>query len=142
MVIGIRYKIYYFNQYHIEDKRASIQANLAKWEARGTGGETNLNVIDVTQSDQTNSSIVLFEMENEHIGYVHFRKGWNGKYKIEAYRHGGNNVAYQVIKTNHGTYGLLVGKNPDLHIELITAKLMYEEFSFTSNASKEETFLT
>jgi hypothetical protein len=51
-------------------------------------------------------------------------------------------VSYQVIKTNHGNYGLLVGKNPDLHIEQITAKLMYEEFSFTSNVSKEEAFLT
>ncbi|MBZ5750229.1 MULTISPECIES: hypothetical protein [Metabacillus] len=75
VVICIGYTVYYFNQYHIEDERASIQSNLAKWETRGTEGEINLNVIDMTQLDQTSSYIVLFEMENEHIGYAHFLKG-------------------------------------------------------------------
>ena len=141
VVICIGYTLFYFNQYHIEDERASIQSNLTEWENRGTGEEIKLDVLEVTQLDNTNSYIVLFETDNKNIGYAHFLKGWNGHFKIELSGHGTNVVSYEEIKTNNGMYRILVGKNPDFKIHHITAKLINEEFSFTSNVSKDEKFV-
>lgn len=140
IIISIGYSWFYFNQYHIEDKRTDIQSSLEEWSNRGSGN-IEPDVIDVVQLDDTNSYIVLFQTESNHIGYAHFIKGWNGKFKIEHSGHGTNIVDYQKIKTNKGMYGILVGKNPDLQIDHVKANLYHESFNFTSNVSDDEKFV-
>lgn len=77
--------------------------------------------------DDTKSSIALFQLENADIGYAHLIKDLNGKYEFDVIGYGSNKVSYEEIKTNRGMYGILVGKNRELRIEHITAKLMYEK---------------
>ncbi|WP_226036755.1 hypothetical protein [Aquibacillus saliphilus] len=139
-IISIGYSFYYFNQYNIEDKRATIQSSLKEWSNRGSGS-IDPDVIEVVQLDGTSSYIVLFQTQGKNIGYAHFIKGWNGKFKIEHSGHGTNIVQYQKIKTNKGIYGILVGKNPDLKIDHIKASLYYEDFSFKSNVNADEKFI-
>lgn len=141
MVIGFGYTLFYFNQYSIEDERASIEANLMEWQNKGNEKEIKFDILKVTQIDDTNSYIALFETTDKNIGYTHLLKGWNGKYKIEQSGWGTNIASYQDLKTNKGMYGILVGKNPDLQIDHIIAESAEENFSFTSTVSKDETFL-
>lgn len=139
-IISIGYSFYYFNQYNIEDKRATIQSSLKEWSDRGSGS-IDPDVIEVVQLDDTSSYIVLFQTQSKNIGYAHFIKGWNGKFKIKNSGHGTNIVKYQIIKTNKGMYGILVGKNPDLKIDHIKANLYYGDFSFKSNVNADEKFI-
>lgn len=48
VIICIGYTVYYFNQYHIKDNKASIQSNLSEWLNRIPGQEMKLTVIQVT----------------------------------------------------------------------------------------------
>lgn len=141
VIISTGYTFYYFNQYNIEDKRATIQSSLKEWSNRGSGS-IDPDVIEAVQLDDTSSYIVLFETQSKNIGYAHFIKGWNGNFKIEHSGHGTNIVKYQKIKTNKGMYGILVGKNPDLKIDHIKADLYYVDFSFKSNVNADEKFVS
>lgn len=140
-VAGVGYSLYYFNQYKIENKNLSIQSNLTEWLNRGNTEELNPNVIKVVQLGDSTSYIALFQLKNRNIGYAHLIKGLNGMLKISQAGHGDNVVKYQKIKTNKGTYGILVGENTDLNIDHITAKFINEEFSFTSYVSNNEKFV-
>lgn len=141
-IISIGYYFYYINQYDIEDKRAAIQSSLNEWANRGMGsGSIDAEVIEVVQLDETSSYIVLYETQSNHLGYAHYIKGWNGKFRIEHSGHGTNIVKYQKIKTNNGMYGILVGKNPDLKIDYIKADSYYGDFNFKSNVNGDEKFV-
>lgn len=139
-IISIGYSFFYFNQYHIEDERTAIQSGLKDWSNRGSGS-IKPNVIEVVQLDDTSSYIVLFQTKNGNVGYAHFIKGWNGKFKIDHSGHGTNIVSYEKIKTTEGMYGILVGKNPNLTIDHIKAELYYEDFNFIVNVSTDEMFI-
>ncbi len=80
-------------------------------------------------------------MKNGDVGYAQFIKGWNGRFKILQSGHGTNEVSYRSIKTNIGMYGVLIGRNSNLEISKIKAELLSENYSFTSDVSKDETFL-
>ncbi|TYR74208.1 hypothetical protein FZC79_15445 [Rossellomorea vietnamensis] len=131
---------YHISQYDIENRKEDIRTNLNFWLSRGSEN-METEIISVTQIDGTNSSIVLYKIHRESIGYALLRKGWNGKFKIENSIHGSNIASYHVIETNQGKYGIVTGKNPDLKIERIRAELLYENFEFMIDVSGQETFV-
>jgi hypothetical protein len=141
IVLCIGYSLYYLNQYHIDNENVSIQSNLNDWLNRGSTEQISPNVIEVVRLDNSNSYIVLFELENNDIGYSQLIKGLNGMPKIERAGYGTNVVSYEKIKTNQGMYGILIGKNPNLKIDHISVKLMHEEIGFTTDVSKDEKFV-
>lgn len=143
VVIGFGYTLFYSNQYSVEDNRASIHTDLTTWENRASVEKIEINILKVIQIDDTNSHVVLFETAEKHMGYAQLLKGWNGKFKIIQSGSGTNIVSYHDLKTNQGTYGILIGKNLDLQIDHIIAKSEFtdEDFSFTSSIPKDETFL-
>lgn len=138
-VILIGYTLIYFNQYHIEDDQTAIQSSLTEWLHNGTDIQPEIK--EMVQLDDTNSYIGLIETQDGHVGYAHFIKGWNGKFKIKRSGHGSNIVDYQKIETTNGMYVVLVGRNPDLTINHIKAELEYEEFNFIVNVSSDELFV-
>ncbi len=140
-VMAIGYGIYYFNQYPIDDNQAAIQSGLQEWSNRASGS-IKPDVIKSVQLDDTSSYIVLFQTDRGEIGYAHLIKGLNGKYKIDHSGYGTNIVSYQKIKTNKGMYGIIIGKNPKMKIDHIKAELYSGEYSFESNVSGEERFIT
>lgn len=143
VIIGFGYTLFYSNQYSVGDNRASIHADLTTWENRGSQEKNEISILKVTQIDDTNSHVVLFETAHKHLGYAQLLKGWNGKFKIIQSGSGTNMVSYHDLKTNQGTYGILMGKNLDFQIDYIIAKSEFtdEDFSFTSNIPKDEKFL-
>ncbi|OBZ18152.1 hypothetical protein A8L34_00760 [Bacillus sp. FJAT-27264] len=141
IVLCIGYSLHYFNQYHIDDSNVSIQSNLNNWLNRGNREQINANLIEVVRLNDSNSYIVLFQLENDDIGYSQLIKGLNGKFKIELVGYGTNVVSYEDIRTNEGVYGILLGKNPSLKINHIFTKLIHEEFNFTTDVSKDELFV-
>ncbi|WP_182201710.1 hypothetical protein [Paraliobacillus salinarum] len=140
VIIFIGYSWYSVAQYHIEDDSTAIQSNLTEWSNRGSGG-INPDVIKMVQIDDTRSYIVLFETQGSNMGYAHFIKGWNGKFKIEHSGHGTKIIGYQEIHTNKGIYGLIYGENPDLKIDHIQADMYYGDFSFSSSVREDEKFV-
>lgn len=63
------------------------------------------------------SYIVLFQFKNGDIGYTHFIKGWNGKFKINQSGYGPGGIAYyQDTHTNKRIYAVVVGNNPERKI--------------------------
>lgn len=141
IIIFLGYTFFYLNEYDIKNQKSSIHSALSKWENRGDGEEVKLEIIEMTQVDKTSSYIILYETEDENIGYAHLIKGWNEKFKILLSGSGTKIVTYRDIKTNHGMYGIVVGKNPDLKIHHIIVKSENNAFSFNLNISENEKFL-
>lgn len=141
IVLFIGYLLYYFSQHNIENDNVSIQTGLRDWLNRGRVEDISPNVLEVVRLDNSNSYIVLFQLENNNMGYSQLIKGLNGKFKILRAGYGTNVVSYKDIETNKGMYGILVGYNPNFKIDHLVAKLMYEEFSFTVDVSKDEKFI-
>ena len=137
----IVYSLIYFKQYHIEDDQTAIQVSLTEWINRGPDTVLKPAIIEMVQLDDTSSYIGLIETPEEYVGYAHFIKGWNGKFKIHRSGLESNIVKYQAIETNKGMYGILVGKNPDLAIDHIKAELEYDDFNFIVNVSTDEMFV-
>ncbi|MGM0845640.1 MAG: hypothetical protein ACQEUT_11735 [Bacillota bacterium] len=138
--IVVCYVGYHFFQYQILNQAANIETELNTWLNKNSG-EMDAEVLCMTKLDKTNSSIVLFQTERDNIGYALLKNGWNGRVKIVQSGHGNNIASYQVIDTNKGDYGIVVGKNPDLKVENIRADLLHEDFEFTINVSGQRTFL-
>lgn len=142
--IFIGYTLIYFNQYHIEDEQTAIQAGVIEWLYNGPNIDPDLKpaMKEMIQLDDTNSYIGLIQTPDRYVGYVHFIKGWNGKFKINSSSGPGSNIVdYQKIKTTNGMYAILVGRNPALTIDHIKAELEYEEFHFIVNVSSDELFV-
>lgn len=141
LVLGFSYTLFYMNQYSIAPEEDTIQASLINWQNKDERKNFELDILGVTPIDQTNSHIVLFETADKNMGYARLLKGWNGKYKITDSGWGDSLVQYTDIKTSDGTYGILVGKNPDLEIDHIIAGIADNEFDFTATVSNAETFV-
>jgi hypothetical protein len=141
LVFSSVYSIFYINKFDIEDNNESIESNLELWLNMGSGKEVEPNILNLVKLGNSNSYIAFFQLENKHFGYAHLIKGWNGKFKAVHAGHGSNIVSYEKIKTDKGIFGILVGKNPKLKIDHIKVKLMYEDFSFITQVSEEQSFL-
>lgn len=141
LIIGFAYSWFYMHQYTIADEESEIHTSLIEWQNRGSDFEFELAILEVIQVEETNSHIVLFETPAKDVGYAQLIKGWNGKFKINQSGWGDNVVTYSDIKTNEGMYGVLVGKNPDLEIDHITALTVNEEYEFTASVTDVKTFV-
>lgn len=141
LVIGFAYVLYYFEQYSIENEEVAIHNSLVEWENRARDTKIELDILDITQIDSTNSYIASFETADNNVGFAQLLKGWNGKYKIKLSGWGTNFVSYVDIKTDEGMYGVLVGKNPGLEVDYIVAESINNEFSFKSSISNDEKFV-
>lgn len=141
MVLCTISTLYYFNKYHIKNDNVSIQSNLKDWLNRGSVEKNSPDVLDVVRLDHSNSYIVLFQLEKNNIGYAQLIKGWNGKFRIEQAGYGTNKVSFADLKTNEGIYEVVVGYNENLKIDHMLVKLQNEEYSFTTDVSKDKEFL-
>lgn len=139
--ILIVYTSIYFNQYHIEVDRTAIQSSLIEWLYNGPDIDPDLKpaIKEMVQLDDTSSYIGLIQTTGGNVGYAHFIKGWNGKFKIIRSSPRGNTVHYQKIETTNGVYGILFGINPNLAIDHI--KVIYDDFNFIANVSTDELFV-
>ncbi|MFJ7824823.1 hypothetical protein [Psychrobacillus sp. NPDC096623] len=140
-IIFIGYMVFYLNDYRIKDNREDIQSSLEIWISSGNTKGIEPDVLDFLRIGDTKSYLVLFQTGSNKIGYAHYKKGWNGRLKIENVGYGTNIVKYQKVKTNKGIYGILVGKNPELKIEKIKVKLFSSEFNFKVDVSTDEVFV-
>lgn len=139
--ISFAYTLYYFEQYSIENEEEAIHNSLVQWENRARDTKIELDILDITQIDSTNSYIAIFETADNNVGFAQLLKGWNGKYKIKLSGWGTNLVSYVDIKTDDGMYGILVGKNPGLEIDYIVAEAINNEFAFKSSVTNDEKFV-
>ncbi|MEK4670833.1 hypothetical protein [Niallia sp. FSL R7-0271] len=140
LLVGFLY--FYINKdYVIDANSQSIESSLTEWENRGEEEKVKIKVLDVVTLGNSNTSVVLFELDNKYTGYAQLNKGWNGKYKIKMSGYGTSKVSYVDIKTNSGVYGIIYGENPNKKIAQITAALLNENYSLTFTVSEEETFL-
>lgn len=80
-------------------------------------------------------------MENGNVCYVQLVEGLNGRLKITNTGHGTNELHYQDIKTNNGSYYILVGKNLEKKIDTIQVKLIHEEYDFNVDVSTKVLFI-
>ncbi len=140
LVVGCVYLFNYFRQYNIENERTAIESVLKEW-VYDDSEFNGLRTADLVQIDNTNSYMLLFQLENGNVGYAHLMKGWNDKFKMNSSGYGTNITSYKTIKTNHGKYAISYGKNPGLKIDHIKVDLYYEDFSFTADVSSEDLYL-
>lgn len=100
--IFIGYSLAYFNQYHIEDDQTTIQSSLTKWLYSSFDIDADLKpaINEMVQLNDTSSYIGLIYTPDGNVGYAHFIKGWNGKFKINGSGGNSNGVYYQKIKTS------------------------------------------
>ncbi|BBI33095.1 hypothetical protein [Cohnella abietis] len=142
---GGYYLFSYVKAYNISNNNESIQASLTGWMNRGVNNEVsdeeNLNLLKFVQIDSSTSYIALYHLDNKYVGYAHFIKGINGKFKLDESGHKTGEVNYRDIKTNKGVYGVLVGRNVEKNIDNITTKLINEEYSYTTSVSNEAFFV-
>lgn len=141
LILGFGYLYFYMDHYSVDAEESTVHKSLLEWNSRGVDTAMDFTILDITQIAQTDSYIVLFELNNKDIGYGHLRKGWNGKYKIIQSGWGDNVVSYTDIKTNDGIYGVLAGKNPDLEIDHIVTETVNQMYEFSSSVSNAETFV-
>lgn len=141
LLIPVGFAVNDFSQYEIEDTGADIESALVEWQSKGNSTEFQLKLLSTKQLENTNSKIVLFETPDENIGYAHLIKGWNGKYKINVSGWGTNMVSYHDIKTDKGTYGVFIGKNPKAEIKRVTAKLSKQDTDFSSAVPEGKHFI-
>lgn len=127
-------------QYPIHDDESSIQLGLNEWQRDTAAIHEVFNVISTTQLGESSSHIILFETGSNGIGYARMIKGWNGKFKITE-SGWGPDVSYHDINTNNGTYGILIGTNPELRIDHVTVESTREDYRFTAELPEEYSFL-
>lgn len=139
-VIG--YSLFYLNQYKISAQDTSIQSSLEFYLNKEKQGEDKLKPViqRIDQLGNTNSYVVLFSL-NERLGYSHFIKGMNGKYKIDRSGYSSNIIAYEKIETSEGIYGIVLGKNPSNNINHINVELKNDNYKFMVNVANEKLFL-
>lgn len=82
---------------------------------------------------------VLFTI-NEQLEYAELKKGLNSKYKIINITSGFNLFRYDVIKTNKSKYLIMLGKNVDMQIDHIKAKVANEVYKIS--IPKENYFIS
>lgn len=141
LMAGLAYSAYSMNQYSIADQEEEIYTRLMEWQNRGSDFKFEMEILDITQVENTSSYVVLFETPDRNVGYAQLIKGWNGKFKINQSGWGDNAVTYSDIQTDQGIYGILAGKNPDLKIDHITALTVDEEYEFTASVTDAKTFV-
>jgi len=144
LVFSLGYSLFYINQYGINNDKTSIQSSLEFWLNRGSQEGLDPKILEMVQLDDTTSYITLFQLENGNYGLGQLIRGLNGKFKFEGLWYGiglYNPSSYEIIDTNKGKYMVLYGGNPGLKIEHIKAISANEEFRFTSDVSKIESFI-
>lgn len=133
--------VWYMNwQYPIHDDESAIQWELNEWQRDTAATHEVFNVISTTQLGESSSHIILFETSSNGIGYARMIKGWNGQFKITE-SGWGPDVSYHDIDTNDGTYGILIGTNPELRIDHVTVESTREDYRFTAELPEEYSFL-
>ncbi|WP_033828096.1 hypothetical protein [Bacillus andreraoultii] len=140
IVALVGYSFYYFNQYQIKNNKEDIQKAIDTWFNRETD-PLQAVVLEKVQLGDSSSYIVLLQTDKNEMGYAHLIKGWNGRYKIEHSSYGTNLVSYDVINTNKGIFGIIVGENPELKIDHIKVDLTKSSYRFTTNVVKREKFI-
>ncbi|EDL64869.1 hypothetical protein [Bacillus sp. SG-1] len=133
--------MYYYKQYNVKADKASVQNKVQSFINRGEAVEKKLEVMKIVQLDETNSYIAMFQLENGNIGSSHLEKGFNNRYKIMHAGYGTNEAWFEDVSTADGKYGVLIGKNSELDIDTIEAKLIHEEYSFSIDVSQQPVIL-
>jgi hypothetical protein len=133
--------VWYMNwQYPIHDDESAIQLGLNEWQRDTFMTHEVFTVSSTTQLGESSSHVILFETASSGIGYAKMSKGWNGQFKITE-SGWGQNVSYHNIQTNKGTYGVLIGINPEHRIDHVTVESTDEDFRFTAELPEEYSFL-
>lgn len=83
-----------------------------------------------SQSNIDNRKYVLFYID-EKLAYAELKRGLNSKYKIVSVTTDINMLKYEIIKTNKSKYLFVIGKNADLKIDYIKAKVGVDEYTVT-----------
>lgn len=83
-----------------------------------------------SQSNIDNRKYVLFYID-EKLAYAELKRGLNSKYKIVSVTADINMLKCEIIKTNKSKYLFVIGKNADLKIDYIKAKVGVDEYTVT-----------
>lgn len=122
--------INYQFKYSVDDSKDNIEnkitifLNKSKYKQK----VNEINIVKECNIDTT--KYVLFILNNK-LAYAELRKGLNLKYKIISVTADINMLRYEIIKTNKSKYLFVIGKNDNLKIDYIKAKVGVDEYKVT-----------
>lgn len=136
---------YYFSKYEIENSIESIQISIAENMNLGNDSMTKYDpeILKMLNLPNTNTYVVLFQLNTNNYGHAELIKGINGKFLIStvSYSTGSNLIDHDEVNAGKINYFIIYGKNQYKMIDHILIESEYEDYSFTANVADEEIFL-
>lgn len=101
----------------------------------------NLKLEKMERIKDSNTWVAILSYTSEKIVYAHLEKNWWNRYRIISVG-GVPDITYVDMKTDTGSYGVLIGMNQSLAIKKIDIKTMGEtQLESTFDIEEEKYFI-
>lgn len=122
--------ISYQLSYSVTDSTSEITNKISSFLSNSKYND-NTKVISIRyQCNIDDRKYVLFNI-NKKLAYAELKKGFISKYKIVSVTEDIDMLRCEIIKTNKSKYFFVIGKNADLQIDYIKAKISVDEYKVT-----------
>ncbi|WP_024834081.1 hypothetical protein [Ruminiclostridium josui] len=126
----VAFIINYQLSYSVTDSGANIDNKIIYFLRNSKYANSTKEIRIKYQCNIDDRKYVLFYI-NKNLAYAELRRGLNSKYKIISVTADINMLRYEIIKTNKSKYLFVAGKNADLQIDYIKAKIGVDEYTVT-----------
>lgn len=118
--------INYQLKYSVNDSKDNIENKIAIF--LNNSKFQNVNKLNIAKECNIDTKKYVLFILNNKLAYAELRKGINSKYKILSVTADINMLRCEIIKTNKSKYLLVIGKNDNLKIDYIKAKVGVDEY--------------
>lgn len=131
--------INYQLKYSVDSSKENIENKIVIFMNKSKPLQNINNIKIAKECNIDTTKYVLFILNNK-LAYAELRKGLNSKYRIISVTTDINVLRCEIIKTNISKYLLILGKNDDLQIDRIKAKVGADDYNVT--IPKEQYFFS
>lgn len=131
--------INYQLSYSVTDSMDDIENKIADFLSSSKYNDSTKKISVENQCSIDDRKYVLFYIDKK-LAYAELKKGFNSKYKIISVTEDIDMLRSEIIKTNKSKYLFITGKNADLQIDYIKAKVGVDEYKVT--IPKENYFIS